>query len=112
HANRYGRYIVPLLSLSIDFYVRIFLQIYTSPHEVKRSARHSESEYNFNPTAPKVDRKCEHCGSTYHMGGPIWSDPIHSSQFISQLQKQLSDFNEQDFKTHKRMHGMLQVLSE
>ena len=30
HANRYGRYIVPLLSMSIDFYVRVFVRVYTS----------------------------------------------------------------------------------
>ena len=29
-AARYKRYIVPCLSLSIDFYVRIFVRIYTS----------------------------------------------------------------------------------
>lgn len=39
HANRYGRYIVPLLSLSIDFYVRLFVQVFTSPSKVKESAR-------------------------------------------------------------------------
>lgn len=39
HANRYGRYIVPLLSLSIDFYVRIFVQVFTSPFETRKSTR-------------------------------------------------------------------------
>ena len=29
HANRYGRYIEPLLSLSIDFYVRVFVRIHS-----------------------------------------------------------------------------------
>ena len=37
HANRYGRYIEPLLSLSIDFYCRTFVRIRTSQREVKRS---------------------------------------------------------------------------
>jgi tRNA (guanine26-N2/guanine27-N2)-dimethyltransferase len=35
HANRYKRYIVPLMSLSIDFYVRLFVRVYTSPAKVK-----------------------------------------------------------------------------
>ena len=30
HANRYGRYVEPLLSLSIDFYCRVFVRIRTS----------------------------------------------------------------------------------
>ncbi|RPD66222.1 N2,N2-dimethylguanosine tRNA methyltransferase [Lentinus tigrinus ALCF2SS1-6] len=35
-AARYGRYIYPLLSLSIDFYVRLFVRVHTSPIDVKR----------------------------------------------------------------------------
>ena len=30
HAARYKRHIVPVLSLSIDFYVRVFVRVYTS----------------------------------------------------------------------------------
>lgn len=37
-AARYGRYIEPLLSLSIDFYVRIFVRVRSSPIEVKKLA--------------------------------------------------------------------------
>jgi tRNA G26 N,N-dimethylase Trm1 len=37
HANRYGRYIVPLLSLSIDFYVRIFVRVYSSQKQCKKT---------------------------------------------------------------------------
>ena len=36
-ASRYGRYIEPLLSLSIDFYVRIFIRVQTSAMEVKKA---------------------------------------------------------------------------
>lgn len=39
HASKYGRYIVPLVSLSIDFYVRIFIQVFTSPLETRRCTR-------------------------------------------------------------------------
>ena len=39
HANRYHRYIVPLLSCSVDFYVRLFVRVFTSAAEVKRSPR-------------------------------------------------------------------------
>ena len=38
-ANRYRRYIHPLLSCSVDFYCRVFVTVYTSPAEVKKSAR-------------------------------------------------------------------------
>lgn len=36
-AAKYGRYIRPLLSLSIDFYVRLFVRISTGANEVKRA---------------------------------------------------------------------------
>jgi len=31
HANRYKRHIVPMLSVSVDFYIRVFIRVYTSP---------------------------------------------------------------------------------
>ena len=37
HANRYGRYIAPVLSLSIDFYVRIFVRVFSSQKTCKKS---------------------------------------------------------------------------
>ena len=37
HANRYGRYIIPVLSLSIDFYVRIFVRVFSSQKHCKRT---------------------------------------------------------------------------
>ncbi|KAL7073726.1 hypothetical protein ACQ4LE_007262 [Meloidogyne hapla] len=37
HANRYGRYIIPLLSVSIDFYVRCFVRIESSASIAKES---------------------------------------------------------------------------
>jgi len=37
-ANKHRKYIVPLLSLHIDFYVRCFFRVYTQPAETKLSA--------------------------------------------------------------------------
>lgn len=38
HAAIYGRYVKPLLSVSADFYVRLFMQVFTQQAETKRSA--------------------------------------------------------------------------
>lgn len=38
HANRYGRYIEPLLSLSIDFYCRVFVRVRSGQKECKMSS--------------------------------------------------------------------------
>ncbi|GKC56197.1 probable tRNA (guanine(26)-N(2))-dimethyltransferase 1 [Tanacetum coccineum] len=37
HANRYKRYIVPVLSVQMDFYARVFVRIYTSACEIKNT---------------------------------------------------------------------------
>jgi tRNA (guanine26-N2/guanine27-N2)-dimethyltransferase len=36
-AARYGRYIQPVLSLSIDFYVRVFVRVHTGQATVKHT---------------------------------------------------------------------------
>ncbi|TKY89129.1 hypothetical protein EX895_001660 [Sporisorium graminicola] len=44
-AARYGRYIQPMLSLSIDFYLRTFVRIWTGPVEVKNVASKTGTVY-------------------------------------------------------------------
>ena len=48
-AARYGRYIQPLLSLSIDFYVRLFVRVQTAPIEVKKLARFVDKNLQSSP---------------------------------------------------------------
>lgn len=140
-ATRYGRYIVPLLSISVDFYIRLFIQVHTSPLNAKRSASRTgmiylckgcrsfniqpmgtfkvlDSENNCNPkceyavtTGPVVDRKCQHCDSSFHVGGPVFIDSIHEEKFIELMKAELKESGE-EFATAKRMSGMLQVVSE
>lgn len=38
-ANCYQRFIVPLLSISADFYIRVFVRVFTGQAKVKASAR-------------------------------------------------------------------------
>ncbi|PPQ98817.1 hypothetical protein CVT24_003371 [Panaeolus cyanescens] len=44
-ASRYGRYIEPLLCLSIDFYIRVFVRVHTSPIEVKKALPKNSTFY-------------------------------------------------------------------
>lgn len=96
HANCYGRYIEPLLSISADFYVRVFVRVFTSPLACKKSSskqsmvyqcigcdsitfqplciiKKSKPEQNTKqlkfklPTAPFVNTNCEHCGHQHHV---------------------------------------------
>ncbi|KAI0283032.1 N2 N2-dimethylguanosine tRNA methyltransferase [Russula aff. rugulosa BPL654] len=139
-AARYGRYIQPLLSLSIDFYVRLFVRVQTAPIEVKKVASQTSVYYvcsgcqSFHeqplgrvtekmsergyPTVlfkthvgPPVSEKCPECGSPLHVAGPMWNGPIHDSQFVGQVLEHLED-NEDKYGTSTRMKGMLTVAKE
>ncbi|KAI0818751.1 N2,N2-dimethylguanosine tRNA methyltransferase [Irpex lacteus] len=140
-AARYGRYIQPLLSLSIDFYVRLFIRVSTSPLEVKKLASknstyyvctHCQSFYeqplgktvttvhegngstnhSFKThSGPPVGDRCPECNSTLHVAGPMWNGPIHDKEFVSQVLKHVEE-NENKYGTSPRMKGMLTVANE
>jgi tRNA (guanine26-N2/guanine27-N2)-dimethyltransferase len=96
-AARYGRYITPLLSFSIDFYVRLFVRIDTGASKVKELASQvgtvhvcnfcqTPTEQRFGKVVEKEDKQgnvqktfkpcvsvrakadgCEYCGGTLHV---------------------------------------------
>ncbi|XP_046441270.1 tRNA (guanine(26)-N(2))-dimethyltransferase-like [Daphnia pulex] len=65
-AARYGRYIQPLLSVSVDFYVRIFVIVHTGKNQCKASASKLSMVYqcvgchniSWQPLMKTEDRKC------------------------------------------------------
>ena len=135
HANHYKRYIVPLVSISADFYIRVFVQVFTSAAEVKRSASKRSLVYHcvgcgsffFQPvgkrieegkskkyppgTGPPVGETCPQCGRRFHLGGPIWSEPIHNQEFAQKVLNKVKK-NPAEYKTSERMIGMLTLISE
>lgn len=141
HATRYGRYIKPLLSISADFYVRVFVRVFTSPLQCKLSSSKQSMFYQCtgcsalafqslgilkpnptpkNPTQQKyclpvvaaIKENCEHCNHRYHMGGPIWTAPIHDFEFIDELLKTINAEPYCKLVTHQRMLGTLSVVRE
>ncbi|KAG1803816.1 S-adenosyl-L-methionine-dependent methyltransferase [Suillus plorans] len=140
-AGRYGRYIEPLLCLSIDFYVRLFVRIHSAPIEVKKTASKTamyfvcqgcqafyeqplgrivekvhERSGNVNllfktQAGPPVPQKCTECGSALHVAGPMWSGSLHNNGFISKVLEHLGS-NQDRYSTAVRMKGMLTVANE
>jgi len=140
-AARYGRYIQPILSLSIDFYVRLFIRVYISPIEVKKALSKTSMYYicsgcqsfysqplgkmteNVHETSgnvnyhfkvhsgPAVPNKCPECSQTLHVSGPMWSGPIHDSSFVSKVLAHV-EVSEDKYGTSTRMKGMLTVAKE
>jgi tRNA (guanine26-N2/guanine27-N2)-dimethyltransferase len=95
HANRYKRHIVPLLCVHMDFYVRLFVRVYTSANEVKKSASKQSlvyqctgcGDFHLMPlgkmvekgnsvkylpgTGPPVSQACEHCNFRHQVARAI-----------------------------------------
>ncbi|KAJ4833107.1 hypothetical protein Tsubulata_001094 [Turnera subulata] len=109
HANRYKRYIVPVLSVQMDFYVRVFVRVYTSASAMKNTPLKLSYVYQcigcdsfhlqpIGRTLPKnnsvrylpgfgpaVPQECTDCGKKFNMGGPIWSAPIHDQEWVTSI---------------------------
>lgn len=139
HANRYGRYIQPLLSLSIDFYLRVFVRVYSGQFQCKMSATKQSMVYQCTgceaitfqplsvrkinkdnpnsikfaiPTGPFVNSNCIHCNHRHHMGGPVWSHPIHDPEFLEKLMTVVKSEKGKQLGTFNRINGMISVVQE
>lgn len=141
-AAKYGIAIEPLLSLSIDFYARVFVRVSRSPAQVKFTASNSMIVYNcdsgcgawtIQPLAAcseKLDRKgnplyhyklaqgprantyCEHCGFKTHLAGPMWAGPLHNPHFIQRILDILPTLDPETYQTIPRIEGMLTTAME
>lgn len=97
-AGRYKRHIVPLVSCSIDFYLRVFVRVYTSPQQVKKSAskmaivyecsgchafsvqhlgkvsiKDNGAERHTPGTGPSVNSLCDNCNNIHHVSGNMFT---------------------------------------
>lgn len=134
-AAKYGMSIEPLLSLSIDFYARMFIRVRKSPLDVKflpgktmlvygcdhgcgawstqfigRHVKHKNSDVNWKYSigqGPSADRACEHCGSKTHLAGPMWGGPLHNPAFVEKMLNDLRTADASIYQTKPRIEGML-----
>lgn len=114
-AAKYKKTVEPLLSLSIDFYVRVFVKVKTSPILVKDLQSNTMITYHCSQCGsyhnqplgrkteregkkklkqiikysvaqgPPVDQKCKFCGGTYHLAGPMYAGPLHNKEFVEEV---------------------------
>ncbi len=136
-ASKHKRSIEPVLSFSIDFYVRVFVRIRHSPAEVKHL--HSKtmivyrcsgckavvpqplgksSQFGTKPTrfsnaqGPTVGTHCEHCGSVHHINGPMWGGQLHDKKFISKMLEIQETLDPEVYGTLPRIKGMLTLAQD
>ncbi|XP_030052796.1 tRNA (guanine(26)-N(2))-dimethyltransferase isoform X2 [Microcaecilia unicolor] len=134
-ANCYQRYIVPLLAVSVDFYVRVFVRVFSGQAKVKACASKQAFVYNctgcgtyhlqrlgkmvshgssFKYSAgsgPPVGKNCEHCFQRHQVGGPIWAESIYDPDFVQRVLNAVK-INPQRFKTSDRIEGVLSMVLE
>ncbi|KAG2245533.1 hypothetical protein Bca52824_085161 [Brassica carinata] len=134
HANRYKRYIVPVLSVQMDFYVRVFV-CYTSASAMKntplklsyvyqcigcdsfhlqpvgRSLPKNNSVRYLPAIGPVVAQECNHCGKKYNMGGPIWSAPIHDQEWVTSILNSVKSMKDR-YPAYERIYAVLTTISE
>jgi tRNA (guanine26-N2/guanine27-N2)-dimethyltransferase len=141
-AAKYGIAIEPLLSLSIDFYARLFIRVHKQQKDVKLLAgttmivyscdfgcgswttqllarnqpgtdKVGNSLFNYKyAQAPSVGPLCEQCGSKMHLGGPMWAGPLHNPHFIQRILDRLPTLDRKVYGTVDRLQGMLTVALE
>ncbi|VDN30116.1 unnamed protein product [Gongylonema pulchrum] len=141
HANCYGRYIEPLLSVSVDYYLRVFVKVHTSALIAKDSVTKVShvfactgcSSLHLQPLVKKIvngnsvkftpktfdvgllgaDGKCLYCKQSIHVAGPIYSAPIHNQEFVQKLLTRLQAVPESNrSSTYTRTLGILSVIAE
>lgn len=133
-AARYGRYIEPVLSLSIDYYIRVFIRVRTGPAEVKKlpsqtslvyvcqqcQAHHlqhmgkatakdplNKSNVRFGlASGPPCGTTCQHCDGRLSVAGPMWSGSLHDPSFVAKV---LANLPKVKLGTSDRIAGMLTV---
>lgn len=135
HANRYKRYIVPVLSVQMDFYVRVFVRVYTSASAMKntplklsyvyqctgcdsfhlqllgRTVSKNNSVRYLPGFGPVVSEECSDCGKKYNMGGPIWSAPIHDQEWVTSILADVKSMKDH-YPAYDRISAVLTTISE
>lgn len=136
-ANKYRRYIVPWISVSVDFYIRVFVRVFESPAEVKKSSLKRANIFqcvscpayhlhtvgkvsaggSYSAEILHAGHTCPECQSRMKLGGPIWSEPIHDQAIIEELLARMKEANDHPQElfpvaTAKRLSGILTTMSE
>lgn len=131
-AAKYKKTIEPMLSLSIDYYFRVFVKVKTSPINVKNHASETMLTYGCNGCGHKIvqplgmknntkfqypklqgpiSSNCQYCGTSYNVAGPMYAGNLHNCEFIDKVLKINESSDKEIYATHERIKGMLTLAS-
>ncbi len=131
-AQAYGRFVEPILSLMIDFYVRVFVRVGTSGAETQLNAtrighvwqcptchyfetqpiahRQATSGKFVVSSGTPVPQNCPFCNSHFKMAGPMWLGPLHHQESVAKISALVEARGEQ-LASQKKLSGLLSVVS-
>ncbi|MHA1649247.1 MAG: hypothetical protein ACTSYB_03555, partial [Candidatus Helarchaeota archaeon] len=116
-AARYEIAVTPLLSYSIDHYIRIYAHLQSGALKVDAllhqlgyivhcfQCDYRKSTSNLLATHPS----CPNCGNPLDYAGPLWLGKLYDPSFCERL---LNENNQRDLGTKKRIQKLLQQLLE
>lgn len=131
-AAKYKKTIEPMLSLSIDYYFRVFVKVKTSPINVKNHASETMLTYGCNGCGHKIvqplgmknntkfqypklqgpiSSNCQYCGTSYNVAGPMYAGNLHNCEFIDKVLKINESSDKEIYVTNERIKGMLTLAS-
>lgn len=102
-ASRYKRYIVPWLSISVDFYVRVFVRVYESPAEVKNSYLKRIMTYQSTQCGSFINQSIGTRNKTKH------EDQVVDSNGLPVILKIGADFANLKVDNEHKHYGALRV---
>lgn len=128
-ANRHKKYIVPWISVSVDFYIRVFVRVFENASEVKKSLTRRMMVYQstkcesfylqpmghtykskkgagntdlYAGAYVTVPSECPDSGGSFRLGGPYWAAPIHDQGVVDTI---LSRMRKHDNRITKNYPG-------
>jgi tRNA (guanine26-N2/guanine27-N2)-dimethyltransferase len=137
-AARYGRTIRPILSVGMDFYVRVFVEVYDDKAAVNALSLNVGNVYQSTqcpsfqvvPSGQLGGKKgnvyqpsrlptsvCTETGGALKIAGPLWTGPMHDRDVLAEALKRLespptADSTLQWITTRERLRGLLMSCHE
>lgn len=109
-ASKYGASVEPLVSLSVDFYVRIFVRILKrNPKSVLTNNSHVFLCTCYNMVEIKgchVNNRCANCDGSMKLCGPFWNSSLHDTSVVKGILDTLPQ------TADKRLFGILRYLKQ
>lgn len=108
---KYDAKIIPILSLSVDFYVRVIVRVYKGKGKTVLSDNALVSICNCHriekiPLASAYGTNCQSCNANAKIYGPFWVGELHDKSMVEKILLKVKE------EGNERMVGILRLISQ